>query len=201
MGDNARLIQTLMHFAMTLSSPAPRRPLHQRTIVCNGFRREDGLYDIEACMTDTKAYDYTEPYRGQRLAGSHVHEMWVRLTLGEDMVVRDIEVSMPSAPYPTCQMAKPNFRALVGATVGGGWRQAVQAAVGATRGCTHVRELLFPMATVAFQTIGGWTPDGEARRPDRVQVGGRPFFIDGCMAWAADGEVVARLHPEFATKS
>ena len=199
MVHNVGLPKSSMHAAMSLSPPVARQPLHTRTIVCDGFRREDGLYDIEARMVDTKAYDYTEAYRGPRPAGSHVHEMWVRLTLGDDMVVRAIEVSMPAAPYPTCQSAKPNFSALVGAAIGSGWRQAVQTAVGQTRGCTHVRELLFPMATVAFQTIGGWTPDGETRRPDRVQLGGRPFFIDGCIAWAADGDVVAQLHPQYST--
>jgi hypothetical protein len=25
-------------------------------------------------------------------------------------------------------------------------------------------------------------------------------MIDGCIAWASDGEVVAKIHPEFAVK-
>lgn len=184
---------------MSLSEPVARRPLHTRTIVCEGFQRDDGLFDIEARILDTKSYRYTEPYRGEREPGSSVHDMWVRLTLDETMVVRAIEVSMPATPYPTCQGARPQFQQLVGATVGGGWRKAVQEAVGSVRGCTHVRELLFPMATVAFQTIGGWrskSDDGPRVQP--MQRAGRPYFIDGCTAWAADGEVVARLYPEFA---
>jgi hypothetical protein len=184
---------------MSLSSPAPRRPLHTRTIVCEGFQRDDGLFDIEARIVDTKAYRYSEPYRGDRPPGSHVHDMVVRLTVGEDMVVREVEVSMPSAPYPTCQNAPPNFRGLVGATIGGGWRRAVQESVGGPRGCTHVRELLFPMATVAFQTIGGWrAQNDDGPRISPMQRAGRPYYIDGCIAWAADGEVVAKLHPEHA---
>ena len=58
---------------MTLSAPAPRRPLHNRTIVCEGFQREDRLFDIEARIVDTKAYAYTEPMRGHREPGDPVH--------------------------------------------------------------------------------------------------------------------------------
>jgi hypothetical protein len=183
----------------TLSPPAARRPLHTRQIVCEGFQRDDGLFDIEARISDTKAYAYTEPFRGHRDPGSFVHDMWVRLTVDADMVVRDIEVAMPSAPYGRCQGAIPAYRGLVGATIGGGWRKAVQEAVGSVRGCTHVRELLFPMATVAYQTIGGWRANGnDGPQAKPMQRAGRPYFIDGCHGWAADGEVVAALHPEHA---
>jgi hypothetical protein len=185
---------------MSLSAPVERTPLHTRTIVCHGFKRADGHYDIEASIIDVKAYQYTEPFRGVREPGSHVHEMWVRLTVGEDMVVKGIEVSMPATPYPACQTAKPNFQGLIGVTVGGGWRRAVQECVGNVRGCTHVRELLFPMATVAFQTIGGWPVAGEEPKPAPIKRAEKPRVIDGCIAWASDGEVVAKLHPEFATR-
>jgi hypothetical protein len=186
---------------MSLSAPVERIPFHTRTIVCHGFKRADGHYDIEASIIDVKAYQYTEPFRGVREPGSHVHEMWVRLTVGEDMVVKGIEVSMPATPYPACQSAKPNFQGLIGVTVGGGWRRAVQECVGNVRGCTHVRELLFPMATVAFQTIGGWPVAGEEPKLTPIKRAEKPRVIDGCIAWAADGEVVAKLHPEFAVPS
>ena len=185
---------------MSLSAPVERTPLHTRTIVCHGFKRADGHYDIEASIIDVKAYQYTEPFRGVREPGSHVHEMCVRLTVGEDMVVKGIEVSMPATPYPACQTAKPNFQGLIGVTVGGGWRRAVQECVGNVRGCTHVRELLFPMATVAFQTIGGWPVAGEEPKLAPIKRAEKPRVIDGCIAWASDGEVVAKLHPEFSTR-
>jgi hypothetical protein len=41
---------------MPLSSPQEREPLHSRDIVLRGYRRADGLYDIEAQLTDTKSY-------------------------------------------------------------------------------------------------------------------------------------------------
>ena len=80
---------------MALSPPAPRRHLHTRTISCEGYEREDGLFDIEARIVDQKTYDVTEPFRGHRKAGQHVHDMQLRMTLDRDMVVRD-QVQQPA---------------------------------------------------------------------------------------------------------
>lgn len=186
---------------MSLPPPAPRRHQHTRTIVCEGFRRDDGLWDIEARIIDTKSYAYTEPVRGARDAGSPVHDMAVRLTLDGEMVVRDIAVAMQSTPYPACLGAPAGFKGLIGKTVGAGWRRAVQDCVGGVKGCTHVRELLGPMATVAFQTINGWREGEDANDMSKeAATGQKPLFVDGCMAWASDGDIVARFYPQFAIR-
>ncbi|MEY3991305.1 MAG: hypothetical protein RIS04_68, partial [Pseudomonadota bacterium] len=39
---------------MSLPAPAPRRLSHTRTVVFRGYDREDGLWDIEATLTDVK---------------------------------------------------------------------------------------------------------------------------------------------------
>lgn len=179
-----------------LSEPVARRHMHTRSIVCEGFAREDGLWDIEARLVDTKTYPYTEPFRGARATGEAVHDMRVRLTLDADMVVRGIEVAMAEHPYQSCLGALPPFQGLIGARVGQGWRKAVQSVVGGNRACTHLRELLFPMATVAFQTMGGWKEDEAASRGGLPAADAQPpHFMDGCRAWASDGEVVRQLYP------
>ena len=76
--------------------PAPRKHRHTRTISCEGYQREDGLWDIEARIVDTKPFAYREPFRGLREVGDPVHDMAVRLTIDNDMVVRDIEVRSAS---------------------------------------------------------------------------------------------------------
>jgi hypothetical protein len=186
---------------MPLPPPAPRRHLHTRSIHCEGFQRDDGLWDIEARIIDTKTYAYDEPIRGRRNPGDQVHHMAVRLTLDAQMTVRDVEVDMPSTPYPACQGAAPAFKDLIGHRIGPGWRRAVNDCVGGTRGCTHVRELLLPMATVAYQTMVGWKDDSEVPSTEAANgAEGRPYFLDGCKAWASDGEVVVQLYPQFAVR-
>jgi len=173
---------------MSLSPPVQRKHLHTRVINCEGYEREDGLHDIEARIVDTKTYALEEPMRGWREAGAPVHDMQLRLTLDRDMTVRDIEVTTNHAPYDVCPSVAPGYKALIGAKIGGGWRKAVAEAVGRTKGCTHVTELLMPAATVAFQTMGRWKSE-----PGAVQE--KPAFIDGCKAWASDGPVVQKLFP------
>ena len=174
---------------MPLSAASPRRHLHTRTIKCEGYERDDGLFDIEAQIVDQKAYAVDEPMRGHRPAGAHVHDMQVRLTLDRAMTVRGIEVTTNHAPYDVCPNVAPGYQKLVGARIGAGWRKAVTEAVGRTRGCTHISELLMPMATVAFQTMGNWKTAGEG--------GKKPHFIDGCHAWSSEGPVVKKLFPLF----
>lgn len=183
---------------MSLSPPAPRRHLHTRSIECRGYEREDGLFDIEASILDQKTYDVDEPYRGHRPAGAPVHHMQVRLTLDGSMTVKAIEVTTNDAPYDICPSVAPGYQTLVGAKVGGGWRKAVTEAVGRTKGCTHITELLMPVATVAFQTMGRWKPEpaGAARKADATEAK-KPGFIDGCKAWDSSGPVVQRLFPMF----
>jgi hypothetical protein len=181
---------------MPLAAPAPRRHLHTRSITCEGYARDDGLWDIEARIVDTKTYRVEEPFRGVRTPGMPVHDMQVRLTLDRDMVVRDIEVATNDAPYDACPTVAPNYKALVGAKVGAGWRRAVTEAVGRTKGCTHITELLMPAATVAFQTMGSWPKAGDTASPAVSEHSGKkPYFVDGCKAWASDGEVVKKLFP------
>jgi hypothetical protein len=88
---------------------------------------------------------------------------------------------------------------MVGATLGPGWRQAIEKALGNNRGCTHLRELLFNMATAAYQTIPSYkerlrrqagAPRSASTEP--------PYHLGKCIAWDFDGPVVARHHPEFA---
>lgn len=186
---------------MPLTPPMPRRPMHARTVQCDGYRRDDGLWDIDASIVDRKPFRYTEPYRGVREPGSDVHHMAIRLTIGDDLVVRAIEVDMPSTPYAACVGAAPRFQGLVGKRIDKGWRRTVRDVVGAEQGCTHARELLFPMATTAFQTVFGWSeddahPGARASAEER----NRPSFVGGCIAWALDGPVVARFYPALSRR-
>ena len=49
---------------MPLSPSAPRQLMHNRAIECRGYEREDGLWDIEGHLVDTKTYaDVRARYR------------------------------------------------------------------------------------------------------------------------------------------
>jgi hypothetical protein len=189
---------------MPLSAPADRELLHNRDILMRGYRRADGLYDIEAHLTDTKSYAFENQDRGTIRPGEALHGMWVRLTVGEDMVIRACEAVSDFTPYRICPEVTPNFAALAGVSVGPGFNRAVKERLGGALGCTHLREVLAQMATVAFQTIGPmrWRKAAEARaaaiaRGEAPPPAKRVLPINSCYAYAEGSEVVRR-HREVA---
>ena len=171
-----------------------------------GYRRDDGLYDIEAHLVDTKTYAFSNHDRGTIEPGAPLHGMLARMTLDEDMLIVAFEASTEFAPYSMCPQAAPNFARLAGIRVGRGFIRAANERIGGVHGCTHLRELLAQMGTVAFQTLYSKrqkraaapnavsTPDVPAATP-----AARPPMLGTCLAYAPDSAVVQRFWPEFYT--
>ncbi len=84
---------------MPLPAAAARRHLHTRAARYEGFLREDGLWDIEATLSDTKTYDIDAAERGPMPAGTPVHGMSIRVTLDADMAIREIASCMDHRPF------------------------------------------------------------------------------------------------------
>src|SRR5262249_61126741 len=79
-------------FSMSLpDSSAPRQRLHQRSIPYDCFRRDDGLFEIDAHLVDAKDHDY-ELLTGTRPAREAVHDMYARVTIDANFVIHAIEV-------------------------------------------------------------------------------------------------------------
>ena len=57
---------------MPLSPPVGRQHLHTRRVTCQGFFREDGLWDIEGHITDEKTYEHSNEWRGKLKPGDFV---------------------------------------------------------------------------------------------------------------------------------
>jgi hypothetical protein len=183
---------------MPLSEPGPRKPIHHRRIECDGYRRDDGLWDIEAHLVDTKSYVWSNGWRGDVEPGVPVHEMWVRLTIDDEFTVRDAEAASDYVPFRPCPEAATQFTRLKGLKIGAGWRRKLREMFGGNQSCTHLVELLGPLATTAFQTI---YPLREREESALNAKGARikPVIIDTCHALRSDGEVVKRYWPEFYT--
>ena len=73
-----------------LSKPAKRDLKHNRTIKGKGYKREDGLWDIEVFLIDSKTYSFKNMHRGYISSGEPLRDMAVRLTLNDDSKIIDI---------------------------------------------------------------------------------------------------------------
>lgn len=106
---------------MTLPNTVERRLMHTRQIECHGYRREDGLWDIEGHLIDRKTYSYTPLYGRAVSNGEPVHEMRIRLTVDEELFVHDIIAVTEHSPYPVCPIAAHSLSKLRGLQVAAGW--------------------------------------------------------------------------------
>jgi hypothetical protein len=94
-----------------------------------------------------------------------------------------------------CGDITPNFQRLKGLTIKGGFSLKCRELLGGTQGCTHLVELLGPIATTAFQTVYS----EKVKRERSAGVRKRPALIDSCHAWASDSPMVEKRYPDFFT--
>jgi hypothetical protein len=179
---------------MPLSPPVSRQLRHRRAIRAEAFERDDGLWDIEACLTDQKPRDFPLAL-GVRPNGLPIHELWLRITIDRKLNIVDAEASSDWVPYPGhCEASNSAYRALVGLNLLDNFRNHVRRLLAGTAGCTHLTELCAILPTAAIQAFAGevWET-----RDTAEQSGQPPFQLDRCHALRFDGEMVRRFYPRW----
>lgn len=179
---------------MPLPPATPRKLLHTRVIDCRGYEREDGLWDIEGRLTDTKTYTWFNRGGVRDLAaGEYAHDMSIRLTIDRDMVIQDAMAVTDAGPYTPCGDITPKFAQLKGKRIGRGWTKALREILGGALGCTHHWELLGRVASVAYQTTFS------DRREELAKPGEVPYQFNTCHMYTADSIETLRLWPHMYT--
>ena len=176
---------------MPLPVPEVERELtHTRRVRYEGYKRKDGLWDIEAHLTDVKNHDYALK-TGVRRAGQPIHDMWVRITIDRRMNIVDACSSSDTVPYPGgCETISPAYRKLIGLSLVKEFRKNVREALGGVRGCTHITEMLGGLPTAAIQTFAG-------EMPEEREDGRKPFQLDQCHALETSTETVRKWYPKW----
>lgn len=170
-----------------------RELTHTRRVRYEGYKRADGLWDIEAHLTDIKNHDFRLK-SGVRRAGQPIHSMWLRVTIDRGFNIVDAAALSDAVPYPSgCEEIAPAYRRLVGLNLAKDFRKNVAELFGGVRGCTHLTEMLAGMPTAAVQTFAGDLPE---ERPD----GAKPFQLDQCHALETTSETVRRWYPKWYRK-
>jgi hypothetical protein len=102
---------------------------------------------------------------------------------------------MRATPFGVCRGAQNTLTPIIGLTIGAGWNKRVRDRLAGSASCTHLMELLGPMATTAFQ---GLAPDriAEVEKPENEAM--RKAKVNSCYAYSDEREVVAQLWPHLA---
>ena len=188
---------------MPLSPPASRQLRHRRAIRLEAFEREDGLWDIEACLTDEKPRDFPLT-TGVRLHGLPIHELWLRITIDRKLTIVDVEAASDWSPYGgLCAESNSAYRKLIGLNLLQSFRREANKVLRGTAGCTHLTELCGVLPTAAVQAFAGdvWKiEDGnpfkqanEASAPQDEP----PFQLGRCHALRFDGPAVQEFYPRW----
>jgi hypothetical protein len=179
---------------MPLSQAAARRDIHQRVIDMKAYAREDGMYDVEAHLVDTKPFPFQRVGRPEPWPpGQPLHDLWIRMTIDSELVVRAIEASSDVTPYGICKEAENTLQVLVNERIVRGWSAKVKERLRGAASCTHLMEMLIPLATTALQGISGLKDKSERLSLEQSA----PKKIDTCYAYGRQRAVVQRLWPTY----
>lgn len=179
-------------------STSPRVLKHTRAITVSAYAREDGLWDLDAHITDIKTRD-AQLASGIRPAGSPMHDLHLRVTINTELSIVDAYAVSDAVPYPGfCDTIGPDYRKLVGLNLMRGFRIGLKERLSGISGCTHLTELAQILPTAAIQAFAGDvldTRDGDSADDQQE----RPFQLDRCHALRSDGAAVAKFYPRWVT--
>jgi len=185
---------------MPLSSPVPRALRHTRAIQVEAYARDDGLWDLDARITDIKVRDVTLA-SGLRQGGTPLHNLSLRITINRELTIVDAEAASDAVPYPGyCDTNSEAYQQLIGLSLLKGFRLGLKERLSGVLGCTHLTELAQILPTAAIQAYANdviQTRDGDG--PDASP--DRPFQIDKCHALRAEGPAVATYYPRWVAKA
>jgi len=175
---------------MTLPQAASERQLkHRRAIDVQVFSRGNGLWEVDATITDTKTRAVSTS-EGQRAAGVPIHDMLLRIVVDEQLNIVEAGSETRWMPYTgQCDQHADAYQRLVGLNLMKSFRGALRERLGGVLGCTHITELAQTLPTAVIQAFAGEVIDTRGN----TEGASRPFQIDRCHALRSDGEVV-RLH-------
>lgn len=181
---------------MALPPAAPdRQAKHRRCIDVQVYARRDGLWEVDARLSDTKSRDWPLA-TGMRPAGTPIHEMLLRLLVDNRLQILAAGAQTDWMPYPgQCDRHGDVYGRLVGLNLLHGFRQAVRERLGGVQGCTHITELAQVLPTAVIQAFAGEVLD--TQETGERSGAERPFQIDRCHALRSEGEVVRTHYPRW----
>jgi len=175
-----------------------RRHVHTRSIRVDAYARDDGLWDLEAVLVDTKYRDFPLA-TGVRKAGDPVHEMVLTVTIDTDLNILSAHAESKWVPYPGhCDAIGPDYAKLVGLNLLQDFRKHVQARLGSVRGCSHITELAKVLPTAAVQAFADEVfKTRDTAHDAHHEDDAKPWQLDRCHALRSDGPAVEQFYPRW----
>ncbi|PPB84490.1 MULTISPECIES: DUF2889 domain-containing protein [Mycetohabitans] len=171
---------------MPLPPSAPRRARHRRAIDVQAFERGNGLWDIEACLTDCNARD-TQLATGVRPTELPIYKLRLPATIDRQMNV--VDAQSPAVKWVSYlghgEDANSSDRALIGLDLRRGLRHAVTEHLGEAADRAHLTNLRVLSTSATLQAcVGEVSQTGVSDTDAAGDV--MPFQLDRCHALKLD---------------
>ena len=182
---------------MSLPKATSARELrHTRSFRVEIYRRDDGLWDFDAHLNDTKTHD-VPLVNGVLPAHRPIHDMLLRLTVDAEANVVDVTAILDAVPFVGfCDTIGPAYQKMIGLNLLDNFRKGLRDRLSGVEGCTHLNELAMLLPDAAMQVL----PFEKRRSADGGDGNRKPFELDNCHALRSDGPTVARYYPRWAVK-
>ena len=166
--------------------------IHTRQINVTTYEGTSDSIIVEGILHDERLFD-TYMTTGEIHPPGTIHHLVIRMEVtGPQLVIKDIEVEMPTVPHADCRETQSCLDSIKGIAIVSGFTAKVKRLVGGAKGCYHLLALLTAMAPSAVQ--GAWSV--MTRKPLDPK-GYVPMAIkrlkNTCWLWRDDGALLEKL--------
>lgn len=130
---------------------------------------------------------------GEMVPPGIVHDITLRLLIGQRLEVKDFEVEMKHVPREECREMLSSLEPLIGRRISPGFTLWVKENLGGPKGCTHLNELLLAMAPASVQGLWSATASRPVTLSEVTAAFDARYLVDSCRVWRADGPLVMEL--------
>jgi len=169
-----------------------KQKIHTRRIDIATYEGSSDSIVVEGVLKDERLTDSYRP-TGDTYPPGTVHHMIIRMEVhGPKLVIKDIDVEMPTVPRQECLETLDSLLPLKGLPIVSGFTNRVRELVGGTKGCAHLVALIMAMAPAAVQ--GAWAVMTSKPRDPAIYLPGTVDRIKGtCWVWRSDGPMMKDL--------
>jgi hypothetical protein len=170
--------------------PFRKQAVHNRTISISTYRAGEDSIMVEGILKDTRHCSIYSVTTGEQHPPGTVHEMALRLLLGADLEVLDLEVDMPHMPRNECYETARSLEPLRGRRISSGFTSWVKKTFGGPNGCTHLNALLLATAPAAVQGLYSAVMMQPRTAGEASLILDSGYLVDSCRIWRSDGPLV-----------
>jgi hypothetical protein len=167
--------------------------VHTRNISIATYRAGDEAIMIEGTLRDDRLIEIYSLTTGEMVPPGIVHDITLRLLIGQRLEVKDFEVEMKHVPREECREMTSSLEPLIGRRISPGFTLWVKENLGGPKGCTHLNELLLAMAPASVQGLWSATASRPVTLSEVTAAFDARYLVDSCRVWRADGPLVMEL--------